>query len=537
MATFAVALAQRDVTENPGILPIQLGNGRLQSSSHTFIHFLDVAPLIQGYQSIIKQFFLLKNKTKADGTLQKHLINNFEIIHHTNRLIREKLSIFIKSTRTKRGLINGLGFVIKELTGNLDADDGEHFENSLKELKQNQYNLLHQINNQYSVNTEIMLKFNDTLKTIRANEKQIIKRLEAVGRILTNTVSSNINILNIKITIDEISNILSIILNVLQDIENSIAFCHLKIVHPSIITNVQLMSELKKIYPHYVNHFPFNISNENIKYYKEILKPECIIKNQQVLYTLTLPLFSKQNFELFYFLPIPNKNFISLIPNHKYILYSESKVIPLSDICNKVKNTYLCLKQNANYGNTTCETSILKKEDIQNCLQIELPVENILEYIPETNQYLAAVAKPTTLKSNCENTWSTQTLKGIYLFDAIPCNHILGNQPLMFGDKTYGKPLILQDFKITNMEKPPHLPKLKLKQISLSKLSSNLQPMKLNFEEEANYHLYGTVLLYAALTIFVVVLVYRKFKKRTPTVQVKLEKVTTDNTELKNIRL
>lgn len=40
-----------------------------------------------------------------------------------------------KSNRTKRGLINGLGSVIKDITGNLDFQDGEKINKILNHLE------------------------------------------------------------------------------------------------------------------------------------------------------------------------------------------------------------------------------------------------------------------------------------------------------------------------------------------------------------------------------------------------------------------
>lgn len=534
MATLAITLAQRDLTDNPGILPIKLGDSKLQTTSHSFIHFLNISPLIKGYGNIIKQFFIFKNKTLADKNLASHLVNNFEIVHHVNQLIKEKLSIFSKPVRTKRGLIDGLGYVVKQITGNLDADDGKDIEKSLQQLKQNQYNLHYQISNQYSINNEIMTKFNNTLKIIKNNENLIVKRIQKFEEILKDTVNSNINTLHTKITINDLTNALNLILNVLQDIENSITFCHLKIVHPSIITNNQLMQELQKIYPHYTDQFPFNITSANIKYFKEITLPNCFIKDENILYTLNIPLFSKENFNLFYFLPIPSKNFTSIIPNNRYVLSSESSIVPLSGTCKTILNKHLCEKELKTYQNTSCETSILRRETTQNCFHIQLPKENVLEYIPETNQYVAALAKPTPVKINCKSVWSTKSMQGTFLFDDESCEYIVDGQKLSFNEKTYGKPLIMQDFHLDTLSSTAHpLPEIKMKQIVLSHLSNNLQPIHIDYDTEDNdWHLFGTILLYATLIGATLYLLFRRLKKRNYRGKIQIEEINLQDIKL-----
>ena len=46
-----------------------------------------------------------------------------------------------ENLRKKRGLINGLGSVIKSITGNLDAQDAEYYDKLIDELKNNQQNI------------------------------------------------------------------------------------------------------------------------------------------------------------------------------------------------------------------------------------------------------------------------------------------------------------------------------------------------------------------------------------------------------------
>jgi len=39
--------------------------------------------------------------------------------------LREKIEILSPSGKQKRGLVNGLGSIVKSITGNMDANDGQ----------------------------------------------------------------------------------------------------------------------------------------------------------------------------------------------------------------------------------------------------------------------------------------------------------------------------------------------------------------------------------------------------------------------------
>lgn len=54
-----------------------------------------------------------------------------------------------------------------------------------------------------------------------------------------------------------------LILNIVQNIENLLAFCKLKTVYLSIIANKELFKELLKIEPIYRNKLPFYIKPKN----------------------------------------------------------------------------------------------------------------------------------------------------------------------------------------------------------------------------------------------------------------------------------
>ena len=88
-------------------------------------------------------------------------------IYHQKDLIASKNRLITLSYthRTKRGLINAIGVVGKELFGTLDAQDGQHFNDEITKSRNNEEHLLSLLKNQTSIIelTKNILKKDDEL--------------------------------------------------------------------------------------------------------------------------------------------------------------------------------------------------------------------------------------------------------------------------------------------------------------------------------------------------------------------------------------
>ena len=64
---------------------------------------------------------------KSNATYNREYFNSYNIIEGLESKILEQINqLNPKSTRQKRGIINGLGSIIKCLTGNLDNEDAKN---------------------------------------------------------------------------------------------------------------------------------------------------------------------------------------------------------------------------------------------------------------------------------------------------------------------------------------------------------------------------------------------------------------------------
>lgn len=69
-----------NITNGPGILPIRLGNARLQKSEHTLVHYFDLDLIKTEYDRLNNYFQLAVDYTHRDKDLAYELVNYGKII-------------------------------------------------------------------------------------------------------------------------------------------------------------------------------------------------------------------------------------------------------------------------------------------------------------------------------------------------------------------------------------------------------------------------------------------------------------------------
>ncbi|KAK9499503.1 hypothetical protein O3M35_002532 [Rhynocoris fuscipes] len=239
-------------------------------------------------------------------------------------MIREKLELITAhdisgKSRNKRGLVNALGSVIKSISGNLDAYDGELYSKTINEIKANtQDNLQSQLNSHYSINLNIINEYNKTLQLMNDNNNEIRNKL-----LLLNDNLHDFNKFAIMLeTLNHLEIIYNIILNIVTDIENSLTFCKLKTFHPSIMSARELYEELKTIVKHYKDQFPIEIKFENIFNIIKLIRIDCKINiKNEIIYFIKLPIVGKESYNLLYLYSLPS-----------YINFQIMTIIPSSNI-------------------------------------------------------------------------------------------------------------------------------------------------------------------------------------------------------------
>lgn len=354
-------------------------------------------------------------------------------VFYTQGVIMDKIQNLQTHSRHRRGLINGLGDIIKAITGNLNADDGIQFHKEISRLSS-------ELSSQASINQQLITNFNKTTQDIQYNMVQIRRKL-------FNITDGGQDIIRIiEVVLQDLETVYTLLLIKIQEIETSLTFCRLGILHPSIITTKQFSLEIKKLkdklYP--------NVVDRDILDLEGLSKVNCIMDNDQILYTLVIPILNVEEFELYFMYSVPTKTqsgYITIAPSNRFILKSKfNRSLPLNSICTK-GHRYYCLLDKITATPHTCEEEILIHGTTNTCLHIQLKLDhNVIEYVPEMNSYLAIFLEPTPVIVQAATNRQTRYLQGIYLLPSgNETRYIYENKELLFPTTSHGKPHFLEN--------------------------------------------------------------------------------------------
>lgn len=488
-----------------------MGTARLQKNTHTITHYYNLKPIIEELQDLETQHNFLQDVIANKSSFKRDLENYNKIISHLQTSIEEKLTNIIpERERSKRALFNGIGSVIKSITGNLDSTDGEHFDKILNDLTTNSNNFQKQLNLQYTFNKESVKRFDETIKNIEHNELLLKSRIMQ----LTNIVERELEIPNILYAKDLCNQLILLyntILSVLQDIENSITFCRIGTYHPSILKHKELVSILTLIN----EKFQIPLDPKNISDLQKLMTVNCKVEDKKIVYFLSFPINYDTIFDLYFLLSIPSLNdngFSTIIPHSKYFLKSHSSVKPLNNAC-ILSNPFQCFQKDLDNNLNNCESEILLHENANNCEQTRLDIsENHIQLIPEINQYLAVFPIQETLKFESSHGVEIKEIKGIYLIELDRDNLVFRNEKINFKLESFGKPTILNNVnldisKMKNLSNTKiKLNNLKINDINLNQLMPESNVSSSPIENSSQWQILNCITLVLTLSIILYIL-------------------------------
>lgn len=514
---FQPTVAIKSITQNTGILPINLGEAKLQRTTYTILHYYSLDPLLQEVADLQNQYNQLQVITKDKRHLQKELVNHNKLILHLQIIAVNKLhAIGYESipTRIRRALFPDLGTLVKITTGNLDSTDEHRYNKILEDLNNNDKRLQKQIELQYSLTHEAIARFDNMIKNIEHSESAIQHKLS----LLVNITDTAITVKDVFTAKDAATQLIfhyNTIITILQDLENALTFCKLRIYHPSILPLEDLKMQIEKI--KLLRHLNIAPDDLNISEVQKLIKVDCTVEKNKILFFLSFPINYDTTFELYHLMPLPttqNNTYVAIIPNNNYFLKSRNVVKTLNGPC-VLGNPFYCSQTNVNINNNKCEQQVLLNGSTKQCeyVQLEVP-ENYLEFIPDINQYLGVFPCEDILRVESQDHDEVKEVQGVYLIEPALNNRILfRDHVLSFQEKASGKPIILhpEDNIISNVQVHSSL---RLKNLQLATMDPN-QIRKLMMENENNENWnFVNIILFVLILSFLIIQGVLKFYKK-----------------------
>ncbi|KAJ8974195.1 hypothetical protein NQ317_011340 [Molorchus minor] len=464
-----------DLAKNPGILPFKLGIARIRTSTHTFLHYLDLEPIENEIFAIETQY---DQVTKAinDGLSHPYFyaLQNFNsAIRFQINLVKQKLISVNPISRPKRGLINGLGAIIKSISGNLDQDDADKFNKAIHTLEKNQNQIVDKVNQQISLSTRIIDNFNETITLVLHNQEVIANGIESIRKDLNKFIFDFNDYLQVKDILDQVSISLNILTELLSDIENAISFAKLNTLHHSIIKISELEFVIDTLkYSHPVDQLLYT-DRSNIHKYYDIVDVKAYYSGNKIVFVLEFPLVHPDHFSYYHLCSIPTPNHTIIIPSNTYLAMSENFYQYQATTCKRIDSEYYCPQGLLidGYLENDCLFQILKLNEAEStCIQFPVIItDTIIEQITES-YYIGVFPNKTKIQTSCAETDFT-VLQGTYLIN-LPSGCSFRTPEYVYINEMNsikGQPFILPEIQTTkitvNLTK-----KLKVDDIPLDKL-------------------------------------------------------------------
>lgn len=151
--------------ENQRLLREPLGKAKILSHHLNFLFFINITNLEKGYEALLHNSETLKVNPADDLTLKSYAQLETNVIKIQD--ILEKLRYRKpRKAKNKRGLVNGLGSIIKFISGNLDDNDLQIINANIGKLRVNQNSINTNIDRVTSFANQIFLRFANVTATL-----------------------------------------------------------------------------------------------------------------------------------------------------------------------------------------------------------------------------------------------------------------------------------------------------------------------------------------------------------------------------------
>lgn len=455
--------------DGPGLLPFKLGQTSLTTHYHTFLQYVELDNIedqINNLQTQLSDFKTrLGNDTYALYELQ---------IEYLNVKVRKILSHLqsLEPNRSKRGLVDGLGSVIKSITGNLDYSDAVKFNDAIKVLENNQFKSINEFNNHISISKDWMAHHSKIITEIVLNQEKINSTLNLLLDSEAYRDTSLIKYAKFAQLLVIISENADDIMTELSRLENILSFVRASSTHHSILgidVLSKMLSKLELIYP------KGHLIKLDLREYYDVIKPGYYFSGRRIVITLKFPIISPINYDLYRLAILPNKNNQSIVPPYPLIASNRHAFMYIETECPKYGNRFLCEESLSHQlqSQADCIQILITNQSLDaTCEMTTIKLTKAAVDRLDERHYAISFPHPTKIHTICEHE-SYNTVQGSFLV-TIPIACLLSTDEITISnnyDRIAGQPLkimkIIMNTETSNISPSSHI---KLNSINLRDL-------------------------------------------------------------------
>lgn len=509
-------------------MPVKLGSAKCVEYVYTLMHYFDLNQILSETNKLRQKHDNITNLIDTHPGYLNDSQNYIKLLNILQMRVETKIADVIPHPkRLKRGLVNVAGSVFKAITGNLDASDGEYYDKVINNLQHNQNELANSILKQNSISLSVISKFNQTLQQMNGNDKYLESKINQIGMIVQGSAYRE-NSLFIKDVLIQMINTYEIIESILQDLQNSITFAKLKIIHPSIIKINDLYKELLIMQEKVGNNqMVLPVSLENTFLYEKLIKIDCFILDNKINFLLRIPVSYPKLFDYFhlYSIPVIYKSwFKAVLTQNNYLIKNELQHAYYGEPCAKVTtNLHLCKQEKLQKSedNNPCEIALLESNpQTTTCQKIQVLISRpIINQLENSNQWIFVMPKEETVKLKCNAQEEIRRLHGTYLVQ-IPSGCLIktNNQTVINGNRLTNatvQPILFPDWPNipvapNQLDLSVHIEEIKLDDLTDLKTQIQSTSPQLQFPQLYHYPSIWTIFIYVVLITCCGVTIYKK---------------------------
>lgn len=303
------------------------------------------------------------------------------------RELNHKLQSLLPKFRNKRGLFDGLGTVIKSITGNLDANDAIELNKQIDTILKNEDSMAKEINQQTKLNKQMIERFENITKHINYQQKVMVDYLNHTQEQLKNKINSEDLTIRYMQFLNQINFNIDLLNSHLSSIAEAVIFAKFNII-PKQILNQNELSEIHLIFQKQ------NVTIKSDEHIYELLELQAYYNDTNIIFNIQIPVIPDDIYTLFHIIPLPTRG-NKVIPAKPYLIMNPYNIQYLDKKCPYIEKTYYC-QTTINIeatNNSRCIGNLLNNKpahcelnDKENFIEIFQPEPNyiILINVPET---------------------------------------------------------------------------------------------------------------------------------------------------------
>jgi len=346
----------------------------------------------------------------------KSVSNNsfFLTIQRKFKTLENNLDLIKPKYKVKRGLIDGLGSIIKTITGNMDHDDYININGHIEALKTGEHDLEDRINNQIEINEKMIERFNSISQHINVQQENLGNYLDT----LKNKVNNINEILILNQYLYQMNFDIDTLKEHLKDISESITLAKLQIISKNILHTTEL---------EYINNrlIKQNIKLKSDQSIYEFLELQAFYSESNIIFAINIPILDPDTFSFFHLKELPINNSFLINLESPYLLINDYYHQFINEPCQTIEQMRYCKKSQLRKNKAhECIPKIISNDKAK-CQLIKGNIEDEISIV-EPGYILVTTTTEIKFNTNCKSI-GEKLLKGTFLIHFNNCSVELNN--------------------------------------------------------------------------------------------------------------